>query len=105
MSHLEKAPPYYPLGSGERFMFKLSHEEMIRRFGAAHRLMDGEDDEPGPCEYWGDDIDGHAMVIVFHFAIPDGPAAIAVSALTDIDRLIDVLDVRDLVVWRLDVTT
>ena len=105
MIHLKKAPSYYPSESGERFMFKLSHDEMIRRFGAAHRLMDSNDDEPGPCEYWGYDVDGHALLIVFHFAIPDGPAAIVVSSLADTDRLIDVLGVRDIVVWRSEATT
>ena len=100
--HLKKAPSYYPNESGERFMFKLSHEEMVRRFGAAHRCADEQDGEPGACEYWGYDIDRSPTLLVFHFDIPDGPAAIVATASTGIDRLIDTLDVRELVTWRLD---
>lgn len=100
MIHLDKASPYYPDHPREHFMFKLPHEEMVRRFGAAHRCADEQDDEPGVCEYWGYDIDGSHTLVVFHFDIPDGPAAIVVSGSTDIDRLIDTLGVRELVTWR-----
>lgn len=102
MTQLERAPAYYPMGSRHRFMFKISHEGMVRRFGEAHRLMDAEDDEPGPCEFWGYRVDDHDVLIVFHFAIPDGPAAIVESAMTDIDRMIDALGVREMVTWRSD---
>lgn len=102
MIQLDKAPPYYPSGCRDCFAFKLSHGDMVRRFGEAHRLMDAEDGEPGPCEYWGYRVDGHDVLIVFHLGIPDGPEAIVESAMTDIDRLIDALDVREIVSWRCD---
>ena len=75
---------------------------MQRRFGVAHRQMDEHDGEPGPCEYWAYEIDGHPALLVFHFLIPGGPSVVVDSPHPDIDRLIDVLDVRELVTWRID---
>jgi hypothetical protein len=99
---LDKAPPFYPTESLGRFRFDLSHAEMVRCFGPAHRPMDADDNEPGPCEFWGYGLDGHHILIVFDFGIPGGPAAIVESDMADIDCLIDALGVREFVTWRGD---
>lgn len=87
------------------FLFPIAHDEIVRRFGHAHRGMSSEDGEPGPCEYWGFDIDGAHVLVAFHFAYPGGSAAVVESETADIDRVIDALGVRAWVTWRSDAPT
>lgn len=99
---LDKAPPFYSTESPGSFRCDLPHEEMVRRFGPAHRISGAGDHEPGPCEFWAYELDGYQILIVYHFGIPDGPAAMVESDMADIDRLIDVLGVRAFVTWCAD---
>lgn len=98
-----KAPPYYPRDDQPLIAFRLTHAEMQVRFGPAHRLMDAEDNEPGPCEYWAYRLsDSLSVLITFHIQSPGGSSGNITATEPDIARIIALLPISEVVFWRFD---
>ena len=99
----ERAEPYYPRDDRALIAFLLPHAEMIERFGPAHRQMDAEDNEPGPCEYWSFRFScGLTTFITYHFHAPTGPGGDVTSSSPDIAHILQHLPIADCLFWRLD---
>ena len=99
----ERDEPYYPKDDQPLVAFTLPHEEMVRRFGPAHRSMDERDNEPGPCEYWSFRFPcGLSLFIAYHFHCPPAPGGNICASSPDICHILDHLPIEDCVFWRLD---
>jgi hypothetical protein len=98
----ERAPPFYP-DDQPLIAFQLSYDEMVLRFGPSHRVMDENDNEPGPCEYWSFAFPcGLTIFIAFHLDAPTGPSGNVHASSRDIGHILEHLPVGDCVFWRLD---
>jgi hypothetical protein len=98
----ERAPPYYP-DDQPLVAFQLSHDEMVNRFGLSHRVMDENDNEPAPCEYWSFIFPcGLSIFIAYHLEVPTGPTGSVYASSRDIGHILEHLPVEDCVFWRLD---
>jgi hypothetical protein len=103
MITLPKAEPYYPRDDQALIGFTLPHPEMLARFGPAHRTMDDQDNEPGPCEYWAYRLsESLSVLIAFHLASPQKPNGIIMATVPDIETIIASLGIPDVVSWRFD---
>jgi hypothetical protein len=101
--HAERAEPYYPRDDQPLIAFSLPHADMVARFGSAHRLMDAEDDEPGPAEYWSFRFPcGLVTFITYHFHTPPAPGGTVRASSPDIEHILRHLPVADCLFWRLD---
>jgi len=99
----ERAPPFYP-DDQPLIAFQLSYDEMALRFGPSHRVMDENDNEPGPCEYWSFAFPcGLTIFIAFHLQAPTGPSGNVHASSRDIGHILEHLPVDDCVFWRLDI--
>ncbi|MBB5033898.1 hypothetical protein [Prosthecobacter vanneervenii] len=99
----ERAPPFYP-DHYPLIAFQLSYEEMVTRFGLPHRVMDENDNEPCPCEYWSFLFPcGLSIFIAFHLQAPTGPTGSVYASSRDIGHILEHLPVNDCVFWRLDI--
>lgn len=99
----ERAEPYYPRDDQPLIAFTLPHAAMVERFGPAHRQMDAEDNEPGPCEYWSFRFPcGLTAFITYHFHAPTGAGGSVTSSSPDIGHILQHLPVADCLFWRLD---
>ena len=103
MLYVERGEPYYPRDDQPLIAFTLSHPEMVERFGPAHRQMDAQDDEPGPCEYWSFRFPcGLITFIAYHFHVPTGAGGTVYATSPDIAHIIKHLPIVDCLFWRLD---
>ena len=101
--HAERAEPYYPRDDQPLIAFTLPHADMVARFGPAHRPMDAEDNEPGPCEYWSFRFPcGLVTFITYHFHAPTGAGGDVTSSSPDIGHILQHLPIADCLFWRLD---
>lgn len=99
----ERAEPYHQGDSQPLIAFRLSPEQMEKRFGPPHRISDKDDDEPGPCEYRAFRFsDSQAILITYHLQDPGGPTGVVTAAKPKIEEIIQRLDISDCVTWRLD---
>lgn len=98
----ERAPPFYP-DDQQLVAFHLSYEEMVSRFGPAHRVMDEDDNEPGPCEYWSFVFPcGLSIFITYHWAGSPIPNGVVCASSPAIDHVLEHLPIADCIFWRLD---
>ena len=94
MIALSRVAPYYPKDDRPLFSFILPHEEMVKRFGPPHRLMDQRDNEPGPCEYWAYRLsESLSVLITYHLHSPGGASGVVSATEPDIERIIRELEV------------
>lgn len=85
----ERAPPFYP-DDQPLIAFQLSYDEMVLRFGPSHRVMDENDNEPGPCEYWSFAFPcGLTIFIAFHLDAPTGPSGNVHASSRDIGHILE----------------
>jgi hypothetical protein len=98
-----RAEPYYPRDDQPLVAFRMTRPEMQARFGPAHRVMGPQDNEPGPCEYWAYRLsDSLSVLITFHLQSPGGSSGDVTATEPDVDRIIELLGISDVVIWRLD---
>lgn len=103
LTDAERAQPYYPEDDQVLLCFRLSHASAVERLGIAHRQMDAEDNEPGPCEYWSFRFScGLRVFIVYRFDGPIGPGGDVLATSPDIDHILTHIPLTDCVFWRLD---
>lgn len=103
MIHAERAEPYYPRDDQPLVAFTLPYAEMVERFGPAHRQMDAQNNEPGPCEYWSFRFTcGLTAFITYHFHAPTGPGGEVTASSPDIGHILSHLPIADCLFWRLD---
>lgn len=99
----ERAEPYYPRDTQPLIAFTLPHADVVARFGPAHRAMDADDNEPGPCEYWSFRFPcGLVTFITYHFHVPTGPGGDVTASSPDIAHILQHLPISDCLFWRLD---
>lgn len=103
MIDAERAEPYHPRDSRPLLAFKLSHGEMVERFGPPHRQTEPGDNEPGPCEYWSFQFPcGLTVFITYHFHSPPAPSGDVCASSPDIGHILAHLPAADCLFWRLD---
>ena len=99
----EHAPPFYPRDDRPLIAFTLPYKEMVNRFGPCHRVMDEQDNEPGPCEYWSFVFPcGMNIFITYHFQAPTGAGGQVCASSPEIEHILEHLPISDCVFWRLD---
>lgn len=98
-----KAEPYYPGDDRALLAFALPAAEIVRRFGPAHRQMDENDHEPGPCEYWAYTFPcGLFVFIIHHLQAGDEYIGTVCADAPEIDHILHHLPLADCITWRLD---